>query len=66
MAKKIGAISQPFFVLEENFRKATPKKIGKIIRVFKVNLYSKKKFYPLYSKNKIQENKKKNDSAKKG
>ena len=38
------AITQPFFVLEQNFRKVTPPKMGKIIGVSEVNFYSKINF----------------------
>ena len=39
--KKNCAITQPFFVLEQNFRKVTPPKMGEIIGVSEVNCYSK-------------------------
>jgi hypothetical protein len=42
MAKKkfFWAITQPFFVLEQNFIRMTPQKMGKIIGVSDVNFYS--------------------------
>ena len=39
--KNTCATTQPFFVLEQNFRKVTPPKMGKIIGVSEVNFYSK-------------------------
>ena len=42
--KNFWAITQPFFVLEQNFRKVTPPKIGKMIGVSQVNFYSKINF----------------------
>ena len=38
--KNCWAITQPFFVLEQNFIIMTPQKMGKIVGVFEVNFYS--------------------------
>ena len=38
--KKNWAITQPFFVLEQNFITMTPPKMGKIIGVSEVYFYS--------------------------